>query len=86
MTKLAFEQSTNLGLHERLLEEARLISRFERTFGFPPPPMATEEPRLASVLRNAIESGKAPEGWVPAYGRSWELYNAFDEQDAYEGA
>ena len=86
MKREAEQQSATLSLHERLSEEAHLISRFERVFGYPPPPIAAEEPNLTSVLKQALDAGLAPEGWSSTYDRFREFCMSWDEPDAPEGA
>lgn len=75
---------TRVTLHDQLLEEARLISLFEGRFGYPPPPVASESSDLTSVLKNALDEGRAPEGWTPTYDGSWTVFRTCDESVAGE--
>lgn len=76
---------TRISLHERLMEEARLIRRFERFFGYPPPPIAAESPDLASALRDALDAGQAPEGWSPTCDWTSTFFPMCDETGLQEG-
>ena len=77
-------ERTNLKRHERLLEEARLITQFDRYFGYPPPG-SSEQPVFISLLKIAIETGEAPEEWKPTHGRLSESCMKLDELDEEEG-